>query len=315
MIKMGIIGLGHMGGYHASICTTLPQVSLIGIADLSTDNWKKVTDTNVIKTKDYHDWIDKVEAVIIAVPTQFHYKIAKDCLSRHKHVLIEKPLTKTLTQALDLFSIARDNNCCLHVGHVERFNAAVQQLKKIVHDPYLIQSHRMGPFTPRPQKDSVILDLMIHDLDIILNLVDSQVACIQAVGHKVKTDQADIATVQLKFENGVLATIVASRTSQIKKRAMSIHQHGAFIHLDFTTQDISIHTRTTDSFKIGDNQMQYKQKGTVQRLFVYKDNPLKLEIENFVHSCLTRTNLIDAEQDIGALKIAFEIEKAIEELL
>jgi len=282
MVRLGIIGLGHMGGYHANACTLIPNIELVGIADISTETWSKVKIKNIIKTGDYRKWIDKVDAAIIAVPTEFHYDIAKDCLNRGKHILLEKPLTKTIEQARELFRIAKQKNLSLHVGHVERFNGAVQELKNVVHNPYLIECHRIGPFSSRVQKDSVVLDLMIHDLDIILNLVEAEPQSISAIGNKIKTDQGDIAIVQIKFDNGVLANIVSSRVSQIKKRSMSIHQPDSFIHLDFSTQDIAIHSNTHESVKIGSKALRYRQEGTVKRLFVYNENPLKLEIEHFM---------------------------------
>ncbi len=313
MLKIGVIGIGHMGGYHASICASLSSVELVGIADHNKENLAKIPSPSVIKTKDYHVWLKQVDAVIIATPTQMHHEIAKDCLLAGKHTLIEKPLTRTIEEAKELFKIAREKNLCLHVGHVERFNAAVQQLKKIIHEPYLIESHRIGPFSPRPAKDSVVLDLMIHDLDIILSLVDSPIKEMRALGAKIKTKLADMVTLQILFENGVMASLVSSRASHIKKRAMTVHQKNNFLKLDFTTQDIAIHSHSTDSFKIGKDQMRYKQQGTVQRLFVFKDNPLKLEIEHFVNSIVNRTDMLDAKQDIAALQTAFDIDKLLEQ--
>jgi Predicted dehydrogenases and related proteins len=175
MVKLGVIGLGHMGGYHALACTTLPQLQLIGIADPNEKNWEKVSSLNIIKTKDFRELLEHVDAVIIAVPTDLHYQIAKVCLEHKKHILLEKPLTKNIEQAEELFKLAALHNIALHVGHVERFNGAVQELKKLINKPYLIESCRIGPFNPRVQNDSVVLDLMIHDLDIIVNLINSPI--------------------------------------------------------------------------------------------------------------------------------------------
>jgi predicted dehydrogenase len=311
MVKIGIIGLGKMGGYHANACSIIPQIKLIGISDPCEDNWKKIRSTKVIKTKNYNDWIDSVDGVIIAVPTDLHFEIAKDCLTRNKHVLIEKPLTKSIEQAKELFEIAAKKQCALHIGHVERFNGAVQELKKIIHKPYLIESHRMGPFSPRVQNDTVILDLMIHDLDIILGMVNSPIKTINVIGNAVKSKKCDIGIVQIYFKNGTAANIVSSRASHIKKRIMTIHQKNAFIELNFTSQDISIHRHSSDSVKLGHNQLKYRQEETVDRLFVYKDNPLKLEIEHFIKSIKSGKNLIDPEQDLGALQIALQLEKAV----
>ncbi|MBY0353530.1 Gfo/Idh/MocA family oxidoreductase [Candidatus Babeliales bacterium] len=311
MINVGIIGLGHMGGYHASVCSLLTHVNLVGIADPDTKNWAKIKNQHTIKTTNYHDWIELVDAVIIAVPTDFHYSIAKDCLLRGKHVFIEKPLTKSIEEAEELFSLAYKSNLALHVGHVERFNGAVQELKKIIDKPFLIESHRMGPFQPRVQGDSLILDLMIHDLDIILNLVNSPVKKLHTHGSTFHTSSCDLATVQIQFENGVIANLVSSRVSQIKKRTMEIHQEKSYILLDFTTQDIAIHRHASSSVHVGSDALKYKQESMIEHLFVYKDNPLKLEVEYFVNAIREKQNLFNPEQDLSALNITFDIERQL----
>jgi len=311
MTKLGIIGLGHMGGYHASVCTASPSIELTAVADPLEPNLQKIKPARIIKAHDYKEWLDLVDGVIIAVPTDFHYQVAKECLQRGKHVLIEKPLTKNIAHAQELFDLAQQHNCTLHVGHVERFNGAVQELKKIINEPFLIESHRVGPFAPRVQNDSVVLDLMIHDLDIILSLVNVPVTSINAHGCKVYSSTCDIANVQLLFENGVIANLISSRASQTKKRTMAIHQRNEFIHLDFTTQDIAIHRRGSSSVQVGTDQLKYKQEAMVEHLFVYKENPLKLEIDNFVAAIKTGIERVNPAQDITALQITFEIEKIL----
>lgn len=311
LIKLGVIGVGHMGGYHASACSLIPNIELIGVADPNKKNLAKVKSHTVIRATYFHDWIDHVDGVIIAVPTYLHYPIAKECLERGKHILLEKPITKDLVQAEELFKIAAKQDVALHTGHVERFNGAVQELKKLIHKPFFIESHRIGPFAPRIQHDTVVLDLMIHDLDIIANLINSPVRKLNVIAKNIKSSLSDIASVQIEFENGTLASIISSRVSQIKKRTMTIHQEGAFIQLDFTTQDISIHRHTTASVHIGHNQLEYRQEATVERLFVYKDNPLKLEIEHFAHSIITGKNKIAPQKDLEALKLSLSIEKAL----
>jgi predicted dehydrogenase len=311
MIKLGIIGLGRMGGYHASVCAQLHQVELIGVADQNKENFKKLRTKNTEMSSDYKTWLDRVDGVIIAVPTQFHYQIAKDCLLAGKHVLLEKPLTKTLEEAEELFALATSKGLALHAGHVERFNGGVQELKKIIDAPFFIESHRMGPFAPRVQNDSVVLDLMIHDLDIILNLISSPVKSISAQGTKVYTDSCDLASVQICFENGTIAHLASSRASQIKKRTMQIHQKTEYINLDFTTQDIAIHRHASSSVQIGSDQLRYKQECSIEHLFVYKDNPLKQEIEYFINSITTGANLSNADQDLRALKVTYEIERLL----
>ncbi len=311
MIKIGIIGLGHMGSFHASVCSQISSVKFVGIADPNEQNWEKLKNKDLIKVKNYHDLLPLVDAVIIAVPTDLHYPIARECLSQGKHILLEKPLARTLEQAQELFILAATSNVALHVGHVERFNGAIQELKKIIHEPYLIECHRMGPFLARVQNDSVILDLMIHDLDLVLSLINSPIKKINLHGNKIHTPSCDIAAVTITFENGTLASIVSSRASQIKKRTMNIHQKDAFISLDFATQDIAIHKRASTSFNIGPDALTYKQESTIEHLFVYKDNPLKQEVEYFIDSIANKKNLINAEQDLTALDVTFKLEQEL----
>ena len=223
-------------------------------------------------------------------------------------MLVEKPITKTLSQAKELFQIAEEKNLALHIGHVERFNGAVQELKKIINEPYLIECHRIGPFAARVQKDSVILDLMIHDIDLVLNIINSEIEESNIVFKKIKSDLADIAVAQIKFKNGTLANITSSRASQIKERTMSIHQKDAYIKLDFTTQDIFIHRHTSDSVIIGNNQLQYKQEAMIERLFVFKDNPLKQEIEYFANSVKSGKQVNNAKNDLMALELTLKLD-------
>jgi predicted dehydrogenase len=289
----------------------IKEIELVGVSDPNEKNWEKVKSQRVHKVKDFSEWIDKVDGVIIAVPTYLHYSVAKACLNLKKHILLEKPLTKNFAQAEELFEIAAKNDTVLHTGHVERFNGAVQELKKLILKPHLIESHRIGPFAPRIQNDTVILDLMIHDLDIIANLVNSPVKKLNVVAKKVRSDLSDIAVVQIEFDNGTLANIISSRASEIKKRTMAIHQEDSFIQLDFTSQDIFIHRHATASVKVGHNQMRYQQAGIVERLFVYKENALKLEIEHFAKSIVTGKDKIAPKKDLEALKLSLEIETAL----
>lgn len=311
MIKLGVIGLGHMGGYHASVCQQSANIQLIAVADSNEQNLQKIKNPAVITSTDFHHWLDKVDGVIIAVPTEAHYAVAKDCLLNGKHVLIEKPLTKNIEQAQELFAIAQEKNLTLHVGHIERFNGPIQELKKIINEPFLIECHRMGPFVPRVQKDSVVLDLMIHDLDLVLNFVASPVKSLNAVGKKVYSQNCDIASVQIGFENGTMANLVASRASQIKARTMVVHQKNEFIQLDFTTQDLLIHRQSSSSTLIGPDQLKYKQESLIERLFVHKDNPLKQEVESFAQVIASGTAQSKPEQDLPALEISFKIEKLL----
>ncbi|MBM3893805.1 Gfo/Idh/MocA family oxidoreductase [Candidatus Dependentiae bacterium] len=311
MIKLGIIGLGKMGGYHASISQTLPNVKLVAVADPHQSNLDKVTDQTVIKTNDFTLWLDQVDAVIIAIQTAKHYAAAKTCLEHGKHILVEKPITSTSEQAAELFALAHKNNLALHVGHVERFNGAIQELKKIVTRPLFIECHRMGPFVQRAARDSVVLDLMIHDVDLVLSLVNEKPVSVTAHGSSVHSPLADVASVQLTFPSGCIASVVASRASQIKQRSMTVHEKEAFYHLDFTTQDLVIHRQTSSSVQVGLDQLRYRQESLIEHVFVHKDNPLKLEIMHFIRAIETQQDMRNALQDIQALDIIVEIERQL----
>lgn len=311
MIKIGVIGLGHMGNYHASVVGSISDAQLIAVADPNENNWAKIKNDAVIKTHTCDAWLDFVDAVIIAVPTGMHYSLAKQCLEAGKHVLLEKPMTNTLEQAQDLIALAHKNNKALHIGHIERFNGAVQELKKIMSNPLLIECHRMGPFNARVSQDSVVLDLMIHDIDLIMNLVDAEVVNVSAHGTKIYSSSCDIATAQITFSNGCVATISSSRASQIKKRSMAVHQQDAFINLDFTTQDLAIYRQTSSRIDIAADQLKYRQESTVEHVFVFKDNPLRQEIIHFLTAVKNGTNLWNSDRDLKALSLTFEIESLL----
>jgi predicted dehydrogenase len=199
----------------------------------------------------------------------------------------------------------------LHIGHVERFNGAVQELKKIINQPLLLECHRMGPFVARAARDSVVLDLMIHDIDLVLNLVNEAPIKISAHGAKIHSASCDIATAQLTFASGCVASFVVSRASQVKKRTMAVHQQNATLNLDFGTQDLMIHRQASSSVQVGTDQLQYRQESLIEHVFVYKDNPLKLEIMHFMTAIEQDIARRSAKQDLQALAIIFEIERQL----
>ena len=309
-IKAGVIGTGHMGHYHVNVyAEQLINADLIGIADVNKEKVEALAERYGIRAYvDYKKLLNKVEAVSIAVPTALHYNVAKDCLEAGVHVLVEKPFTVTIDEAEELFRIAKKKNLVIRVGHVERFNGAVQELKKIIKDPLLIESRRIGPFISRVKDDSVVMDLMIHDIDIILNLVDSDILNYSAFGSSVYSEREDIATVQMLFKNGCIATITASRASEHKLRTLAITQRDAYIFLDYTDQDIHIHRRADSGYFVSREEIRYKQESFIERLFVYKDNPLKLQIKHFLE-CIENADEINLrkEDEIKSLDIALKI--------
>ncbi len=314
MIKMGLIGLGKMGKYHLNLYDELPEIQLAAICDTDKTLLAEAsTRKKVPSFTDPAEMLPLVDAVTIAAPTRFHYDIASACLKAGKHVLVEKPITTNYDQAVELFDLAAKHGRVLHIGHVERFNGAVQELKKIVTSPRYFESRRVGPFNPNFKNDSIVLDLMIHDIDIALSIAGDNVESIQAMGSPVYTQLADYAMVNLSFGSGLSAHILVSRINQNKERILQITQDDALIVLDYTNQDINITRKGQTQQIIGDKELKYKNEFIQERLFVYKDNPLKLEIRHFAN-CIEgkAANMSSAEHDLSTLKVALEADRLLQ---
>jgi predicted dehydrogenase len=300
------------------VCAEMWDVDLVGIVDLDAARATQVAaeyGTRVFR--DHREMAEQVDVATVAVPTDQHFAVARDLLDAGVHVLVEKPMTPTLEEAKELFRLARQANRVLHVGHVERFNGAVQELKKIVERPILIESRRLGPFMSRVQNDSVVMDLMIHDVDIVLGLIDSEPRKVTAVGSRVHSPATDVATVQILFESGAMATITASRATEEKIRTLAITQPDAYILLDYANQDIEIHRRAAQEYMLNRESIRYRQASFVEHLFVHKDNPLKLEIRHLIASARAAQETGHAElaeaDDLRSLGVALEIERMIRE--
>jgi len=308
-IKVGVIGAGRMGQYHVGVYSEMTGVNLVGVADIDETRGAPVAEKYLTSHyTDYRDLFDKVDAVSIAVPTSAHYDIAKECLTAGIHCLVEKPVSNNLEKAEELFRIADSKNLALHVGHVERFNGAVQELKKVVHKPILIESRRLGPFDKRIQDDGVVLDLMIHDIDIILNLVDSPIKELNVIGSSVFTAREDVVNVQIMFENGCLANIIASRATQEKIRTLAVTQEKEYVVLDYTNQDILVHHRVSSHHELTRKELKYKQEAVIERIFVHRENPLKLELRHFL-DCANNgaKRYTSVENELKSLKVALTV--------
>jgi len=305
-----------MGQYHARVYAELWDVDFVGVVDIDLDRAAIVAaQYDTIAFADHRDLLGKVDVVSVVVPTEQHFAVARDLLEAGVGVLVEKPMTPTLEEARALFALARERGTVLHVGHVERFNGAVQELKKIVENPILIESRRLGPFSPRVQKDTVVMDLMIHDIDIVLNLVDSAPRKINAFGACAVSDVADVANVQIAFDSGAIATITASRATEEKIRTLAITQPGAYIVLDYLVQDIQIHRRAAQEWTPARESIRYRQASFVEHLFVHKDNPLKLEILHLMRAVEQarageRVDLAESD-NLRSLAMALELERMI----
>ena len=317
-LRAGVVGAGHMGQYHMLVYAELWDIDLAGVADVDRDRLERVAahyDTRAFT--EHRDLIDRVDLVSVAVPTEQHFQVASDFLEAGVSVLIEKPIAPTLDEARELFAIARRNDAVLHVGHVERFNGAVQELKKIVERPILVESRRLGPFAPRVQKDTVVMDLMIHDLDIVLGLVDSPPRRLTAMGLAVHSPAVDVANVQIGFESGTIAVLTASRATEEKIRTLAVTQPDAYVVLDYSEQDIHVHRRAAQEYTLNRESIRYRRASFVEHVQVHKDNPLKLEILNLVGAVRRarageRVVLAESE-DIRSLAMALEIEGMIRE--
>lgn len=310
-LKVGVIGTGHMGEFHAKVYSELPNVELVGVVDIIEERAKRVASqyyTNYYT--DYNDIYDKVDAVSIAVPTTLHYKVASCFLKKKKHVLLEKPMTTEISSAKELFEMAEKHNVILQTGHVERFNGAVCELKNIVKNPIFIETKRLGPKNPRINDTGVVLDLLIHDIDIVLSLVDSPIENANLVVKSVYSDYEDIANLQIIFKNGCLASLTASRVTEEKIRTLAVTQEDAYIFLDYAEQELNIHRRASSEYFTSPEVLRYKQESFIERLFIHKDNPLKLEISHFV-DCITNGTkpIVGKEEDIRSLEITLNLLK------
>ncbi len=299
-LKVAIIGTGALGSIHAKIYTSLKNVELVGICDTDTKRLAQVSkELNVEGFKDYSELIGKIDAASIAVPTKAHYSVSKELLNAGVHLLIEKPITQTVREADELLNIAKRKRLTLAVGHVERFNAAIEAILKIKGDIKFVECHRLGPFSPRVKDVGVVLDLMIHDIDILLWLIKSPIKRIDAVGVNVLTDHEDIANARIVFENGAVCNITASRITANAVRKIRMFQTNAYISLDYIKQDAIIYKR-----KFG--------KIIPRQIDIKKEKPLQKEIASFLECVRSGEKpLASGEEGRQALSVALEILKNI----
>jgi predicted dehydrogenase len=308
-IKTAVIGVGYLGKFHADKYADLPNSELIAVVDANEEAVNAVAEKlNVEALTDYSSLLGKVDAVSIAAPTTLHHKIAKDFLANGAHVLIEKPITVTVEEADELLQLAKDNDKLIQVGHLERFNAAILDLDKVLDKPVFIESHRLAPFNPRATDVNVVLDLMIHDIDIILDIVKSEVKSIAASGTPVLTQSTDIANVRLEFESGCVANVTASRVSMKTERKMRLFQPDKCITIDF-------HNRALNVYHKGEKEMFPGIPEIERSESVYENNDaLQAEIIAFLNSIETNMpTLVTGEAGRLALATATEISKLLSE--
>jgi predicted dehydrogenase len=295
-LKIGVVGVGHIGREHARICSRLPQAEFIGVFDLDPKTAARIAQQHDVKafTK-LEDIAAEVDAVSIATPTSTHHAIGSFFLNLGKHCLIEKPITDNTAEARDLVSIAQKNGLVLQVGHIERFNPALRALEEKLTRPKFIEAHRLSPYPGRSMDVGVVLDLMIHDLEIVLHLVRSPIQSLDAVGVAVLSKGEDIANARIRFENGCVANLTTSRISPEKLRKIRVFQDDTYLSLDYQNQS-------------GEMYRKVKMQITREPIVVHKDEPLKLELASFVDSVLLKRDpLVTGAKAADALEIAMQI--------
>ncbi|MBW1971815.1 MAG: Gfo/Idh/MocA family oxidoreductase [Deltaproteobacteria bacterium] len=310
-VRVAVIGVGYLGKFHAEKYHKMEDVELIAVVDTKIERAKEVAKKfNTQFYTDYTQILNVVDAVSVVVPTPLHYPITMDLFEHNIDVMVEKPMTTTLEQAKTLNRIAKEKKLIFQVGHLERFNGAIIALNDILKEPLFIESHRLSAFTPRCLDVDVVLDLMIHDIDIILSISRSKVKSIHAVGVPIITSYVDIANARIEFENGCVANITASRVSKETMRRIRIFQEDAYISIDYETQNIFV-TKKVPNISIGPFPMIKSKK-----LEINKSDSLELELKSFINSVKTRRKpVVSGEEGEIALEVALEITNLINETI
>jgi len=306
-LRTAVVGVGYLGGFHAEKYAELPNSELVAVVDLDRERAESIGRRLGTRAFSCHrDILGLVDAVSIAVPTQSHYEVARDFLAEGVGILLEKPITTTLEEADDLIRLARDTGAVLQVGHLERFNPVVMALNGILTAPGFIESVRIAPFKPRGTDVNVVLDLMIHDIDIIQNIIRSPIQRIDSIGAPVFTEEEDIANARIQFENGCVANVTASRISLKSERRMRIFQPDAYITLDFQNKKVAV-------FRKGNGEMSPGVPNvTIDQRELAQGDVLKAEIESFLDAVAgNRQPEVTGEDGRRALETALLINKKL----
>ena len=323
MIKIGVIGVGHLGKIHLQCLKNIDTIDLVGFYDNNEATATEVENTSQItRFVSLSDLINKCDAIDIVAPTSFHHQLAMQVLNKGKHVFLEKPITSTLSEAKEIVSYSKAHNLKVQVGHVERFNDAYLEAKPYLHNPLFIEAHRLAEFNPRGTDVSVVLDLMIHDIDIVLSIIQSPVSRISANGVSIISHQPDIANARIEFENGATANLTASRIALKKMRKMRIFQPNAYITMDFFKKETNVmHLRDyvpeddNDTFPLildlGENKG--KKRVFIETPHSPAINAIETELRCFADSIINdKPCVISAEDGYNALIVAYQIMEMME---
>ena len=302
-LRVGVVGVGYLGKFHAEKYASMDDVDLVGVVDINPAAANKVADQmGTIAYINHTELIGQVDAVSVVVPTSKHFKVARDYLKNGIDVLIEKPMTTTLEEADELVAIAESQDLIIQVGHLERFNQAVVALKGILKKPMFIESHRLSLFSDRATDVSVVLDLMIHDIDLISNFAQSELTSAHAAGVPVVSNEVDIANARLEFESGCVANVTASRISIKNERKTRLFQKDCYISVDFIEQNITVIR------KKGDNRPGVIPGMDIQQLSFAHGDALEDELKAFVQSVKDRSRpQVDGRVGRDALRIALNV--------
>lgn len=316
MLKIGVFGVGHLGKFHLNNWKEIKNVELVGFYDPNDAMAREVEDKyQLTRFADAEKLIDACDAVDIVAPTTFHFDLCERAIRQGKHVFVEKPLANTIEEAKTLVNLARESNIKMQVGHVERFNPAFLAAQGLELNPMFIEVHRLAQFNPRGTEVSVILDLMIHDIDIILTLVKSEVKSISASGVAVMTDTPDIANVRIEFNNGCVVNLTSSRISMKKMRKMRLFQKDAYIGIDFLNKKTEViklkagdNANVANVFEFDIETAHGKKTIAVANPLVPEVNAIKLELEKFRDAILNNTSpIVSAVDGYRAMEIAHQI--------
>lgn len=301
-LRFGVVGAGKLGGFHTRTLSTMPEVELVGVSDPNLLRAQMLAwRYNCVAYKTVEELLSQVDALVIAAPTEYHADLGIKALSAGVHVLMEKPITNSEEGARKLLELSEKNKVVLQVGHSERFNAAVVETMKHVKNPRYVTIERLGPFDPRVAATGVTLDLMIHDLDIILTMIDSEVASFEAIGASMLSNHEDISNVRIKFKNGCVADITASRCTMEASRRMRIYQQDAYISVDYVSSRVKIYTKKTPVINsLKDIEITYPKFAPKQ--------PIREEIAHFIDCIKTsKTPTPSGEKGLKAVRLALDI--------
>lgn len=313
-IRIGVIGVGNMGQHHARVLSLLKDVEMVGVADINVERGLDTASKYRVRFfEDYRDLLPYVDAVCIAVPTRLHYEVGMTCLRSGVHALIEKPIAASIAEAESLVNAAAEYQCILQVGHIERFNPAFQELSKVLKTEKLLalEAHRMSPYSHRANDVSVVLDLMIHDIDLLMELADAPVIQLTASGsHASESGYLDYVTANLVFANGIVATLTSSKVTHRKIRRIAAHCKNSLTEADFLNNEILIHRQTTANCETDYGQVLYRQDGLIEKVYTSNIEPLYAELEHFVN-CVRGGNQpsVGGEQALKALRLASLVEQ------